>query len=97
MAALGTRRRLAGFAHTLRDNGYRVGLAIRGKDYVYPGPSGGKLSNFKNELTGCGPFLHDDPRDRPPEIFGGETSLHFGGAARPYLLLPIIPPKKKKK
>ena len=24
-----------------------------------------RLSNFKNELTGCGPFLHDDPRDRP--------------------------------
>ena len=60
--------------------GYRIGLTIRGKDYVYPGPSGGKLSNFKNELTGCGPFLHDDPRDRPPEIFGGVTSLHFGGA-----------------
>ena len=77
--------------------GYRVALTIRGKDYVYPGPSGGKLSNFKNELTGCGPFLHDDPRDRPPKIFGGEISLHFGGAARPYLLLPIIPPKKKKK
>jgi uncharacterized protein len=77
--------------------GYRVGLTIRGKDYVYPGPSGGKLSNFKNELTGCGPFLHDDPRDRPAEIFGGKTSLHFGGAARPYLLLPLIPPKKKKK
>ena len=52
---------------------------IRGKDYVYGGPSGGKLSNFKNELTGCGPFLHDDPRDRPPAIFGGVTSLHFGG------------------
>jgi len=77
--------------------GYRVGLTIRGKDYVYPGPSGGKLSNFKNELTGCGPFLHDDPRDRPPKIFGGATSLHFGGTARPYLLLPIIPPAKKKK
>ena len=49
--------------------GYRVALTIRGKDYVYPGPSGGRLSNFKNELTGCGPFLHDDPRDRPPADF----------------------------
>src|SRR6202045_282109 len=74
--------------------GYRVGLTIRGKDYVYPGPSGGKLSNFKNELTGCGPFLHDDPIDRPHGIFGGVTSLHFGRDKRPYLLLPIIPPKK---
>jgi predicted acyl esterase len=73
--------------------GYRIALTIRGKDYVYGGPSGGRLSNFKNELTGCGPFLHDDPRDRPPEIFGGVTGLHFGGAARPFLLLPIIPPR----
>ena len=67
---------------------------LRGNDYVYPGGTGGHLSNFKNELTGCGPFLHDDPRDRPPDIFGGTTSLHFGGTAQPYLLLPIIPPKK---
>ena len=75
--------------------GHRIALTIRGKDYVYPGPSGGRLSNFKNELTGCGPFLHDDARDRPPQIFGGVTGLHFGGAARPYLLLPVIPSKRK--
>jgi uncharacterized protein len=74
--------------------GHRLGLTIRGRDYVYPGASGGKLSNFKNELTGCGPFLHDDLRDRPPEIFAGTTSLHFGQGRRPYLLLPVIPPQK---
>jgi predicted acyl esterase len=77
--------------------GYRIALTIRGKDYVYPGGSGGRLSNFKNELTGCGPFLHDDPRDRPPQVFAGVTGLHFGGAARPYLLLPVIPPKRNEK
>jgi hypothetical protein len=71
-----------------------VALTIRGKDYVYGGASGGRLSNFKNELTGCGPFLHDDPRDRPPEIFGGVTTLHFGRKRQPFLLLPIIPPRK---
>jgi len=75
--------------------GYRVGVTIRGKDYEYGGASGGKLSNFKNELKGCGPFLHDDPRDRPPAIFNGTTSLHFGHGRAPYLLLPIIPPKKR--
>jgi uncharacterized protein len=73
--------------------GYRVALSIRGKDYVYPGPSGGKLSNFKNELTGCGPFLHDDAVDRPSNVFSGITTLHFGGARKPYVLLPIIPLK----
>jgi uncharacterized protein len=75
--------------------GYRVGLSVRGKDYEYGGASGGRLSNFKNELKGCGPFLHDDPRDRPPAIFNGTTSLHFGRGKAPYLLLPIIPPKKQ--
>ena len=75
--------------------GYRVGLSVRGKDYEYGGASGGKLSNFKNELKGCGPFLHDDPRDRPSAIFDGTTSLHFSRGKAPYLLLPIIPPEKR--
>src|SRR5262249_17491066 len=74
--------------------GYRVGLSIRGKDYVYPGPSGGKLSNFKNELTRCRPFLHDDALDRPPPIFGRQTTLHFGSSGPCALLPPIIPPKR---
>ena len=72
--------------------GHRIGLTIRGKDYEYV-TSGGKLSNFKNELRGCGPFLHDDPRDRPAEIFSGETTLHAKGNNQPYLLLPIVPRK----
>jgi hypothetical protein len=71
--------------------GYRVALSVRGKDYEYHGPSGGRLSNFKNELTGCGPFLHDDPIDRPPEIFAGITTLHSGPDHQNYVLLPIIP------
>ncbi|MFQ5894417.1 MAG: CocE/NonD family hydrolase [Nitrospinota bacterium] len=74
--------------------GYRIALTVRGKDYEYPGPSGGRLSNFKNELRGCGPFLHDDPRDRPPEIFSGKSRLHVGPDRAAYVLLPIIPPKR---
>ena len=73
--------------------GYRIGLTVRGKDYEYNGASGGRLSNFKNELIGCGPFLHNDPVDRPMAIFGGETTLHSGGARQNYVLLPIIPGK----
>jgi predicted acyl esterase len=76
--------------------GYRVGITIRGKDYEYGGASGGKLSNFKNELKGCGPFLHDDPLDRPADVFGGATTLHFSRDRQPYLLLPIIPNKVKR-
>ena len=74
--------------------GYRIGLSIRGKDYEYGGGSGGKQSNFKNELTGCGPFLHNDPIDRPMSIFNGVTTLHFSASKAPYVLLPVIPPKK---
>ena len=72
--------------------GYRVGLSIRGKDYEHPGPPT-RLSNMKRPMTGCGPFMHDDPIDRPSDVFGGRTTLHFGGGREPYLLLPIIPPK----
>jgi predicted acyl esterase len=75
--------------------GHRIGLSILGRDYQYSGASGGRLSNFKNELKGCGPFLHDDPIDRPAHIFAGTTSLHFGRGRPPFLLLPIIPPKKR--
>jgi predicted acyl esterase len=71
--------------------GYRIGLSVSGKDYVYPGGSGGRLSNFKNELTGCGPFLHDDPDDRPAAVFGGKVKLHFGPQQQAHLLLPVIP------
>jgi predicted acyl esterase len=72
--------------------GHRIGLTIRGKDYEYV-TSGGKQSNFKNELKGCGPFLHDDPRDRPAQIFSGETTLHASENGQPYLLLPVVPKK----
>jgi uncharacterized protein len=70
--------------------GYRIALTLRGRDYDY-GASGGKQSNFKNELRGCGPFLHDDPRDRPDAIFAGTTRLHSVQGSAGYLLLPIIP------
>jgi predicted acyl esterase len=73
--------------------GYRLGLSVRGRDYIYAEKTGLKLSNFKNELRGCGPFLHDDPRDRPSAEFGGSSRLHFSRDCQPYLLLPVIAPR----
>ena len=67
--------------------GYRVALTIRGKDYEYAGEAA-TLSNMKNPMKGCGPFVHDDPADRPPQVFGGKLTLHFD--RKPFLLLPII-------
>jgi predicted acyl esterase len=68
--------------------GHRVALSVRGRDYEWQKSTGARLSNFKNELRGCGPFLHDDPRDRPPSIFGGRTTLHLQDS---HLLIPVIP------
>ena len=73
--------------------GHRIALTIRGRDYEHA-CRGGTLSNFKNELRGCGPFLHNDPTDRPANIFGGTTTLHSDGTRQPYLLLPIIATKR---
>jgi hypothetical protein len=74
--------------------GYRIALTVRGRDYETAKPTGARLSNFKNELKGCGPFLHDDPVDRPAEVYGGKTTLHFGADRPAYVLLPVIPPRE---
>jgi predicted acyl esterase len=71
--------------------GYRLAVSVGGRDYEHA-VSGGRLSNFKNELRGCGPFLHDDPLDRQSEVFAGVTTLHAGPDRPCYILVPIIPP-----
>jgi hypothetical protein len=72
--------------------GHRLGLSIRGNDYVYAGDLGeASLSTFKNRLTGCGPFLHDDPVDRPIEVFGKAVTIHTGPDHKSALLAPVIP------
>ncbi|HEV3376069.1 MAG TPA: CocE/NonD family hydrolase [Thermoleophilaceae bacterium] len=67
--------------------GYCLALTVRGTDYEYPHAGGDRLTTFRNELRGSGPFLHDDPDDRPPEIFGGTVTVHPGS----YVLLPFVP------
>jgi uncharacterized protein len=71
--------------------GHRIALTVRGKDYVYPGDvsdTGEKLAGVWN---GVGPFKHDDPRDRPAEVFGGDVTVHTGPDRPSHLLLPVIP------
>ncbi len=70
--------------------GYRVALTIRGKDYEYDGEAA-VLSNMKNPMRGCGPFVHDDPQDRPPEVFGGKVTVYFGAEHPSSVVLPVIP------
>ena len=72
-------------------SGYRVALTVRGKDYEYSGKTE-RISTFANEFRGCGPFLHNEVRDRPPELFDGRVKIYGGGSNnQSRLLLPIIP------
>jgi hypothetical protein len=77
--------------------GYRLALTVRGKDYVWPGAKSQDeqftLSNLAKPMTGCGPFLHEEPSERPKTVFDGKVTLHTGKACGAWLMLPIIPPK----
>jgi len=73
--------------------GYRIGLSVRGRDYEWPGGTAQGLGNLNAVFTGVGPFRHNDPRDRPAAVFGGDVTLHTGPDHPAHLLLPVIPEK----
>jgi hypothetical protein len=70
--------------------GHRLALTVRGRDYEFDGTDAG-IANAAYPMKGVGPFTHDDPRDRPPSVFGGRNTLHFAKGKSPYVLLPVIP------
>jgi len=70
--------------------GYRLAVNIAGKDFERPGGD----ANPAFRSRGSGPWLHDDPHDRPADIFGGETTVHTGPGREAFLLLPVIPARK---
>ncbi|MCL2436580.1 MAG: CocE/NonD family hydrolase [Clostridiales bacterium] len=77
--------------------GYRLGLTISGQDHRYTGwkkPAHQiPVVDDPERIDGIGPFIHNDPQDRPAEIFDCNVTLHFDDDKRPYLLLPVIPKK----
>jgi predicted acyl esterase len=76
--------------------GHTLAFSVRGKDYEYGGDLGAdaEIASFKNRMTGCGPFLHNDPDDRPVPLFGGTTTLHLGPDIDGSVLVPIVPTKE---
>jgi len=67
---------------------YRLALTVQGRDYEFEGDRGAyaDLHNYR----GSGPFVHQDPADRPASKSG--TVTLYGGAGRgSHLLIPIIP------
>jgi predicted acyl esterase len=70
--------------------GYSVALTICGKDYEYGG-SPVIAPHVPYPLRGVGPFIHNNSKDRPADVFGGRNALHFDENRQAWLMLPIIP------
>ncbi len=71
--------------------GYRLGLSVRGRDYVWPGYEAGHARVAGRVYYGVGPFKHDLKGDRPVDIFGGRVTVHTGPEHPSHVLLPVVP------
>jgi len=71
--------------------GWQVALTVRGKDYEYDGELNEFAKTFHYGTRGTGGMTHNDPDNRPADVFGGKVKLYAGGEWGSYLLLPIIP------
>ena len=71
--------------------GWTVALTVRGKDYEYEGELSEFGKKFVYATKGTGGMTHNDPDNRPQDVFGGKVTLHAGGGRGSYLLVPIIP------
>jgi predicted acyl esterase len=76
--------------------GYRFGLTVRGKDYEYEGPVDEGDKTHRYPSRGVGPFVHNDPADRPQDVFGGTVTVYTGAGRDSHLLTPVIPGKHGK-
>jgi uncharacterized protein len=72
--------------------GWRLVLTVGTSDFQHdlPGPW---PEIYGKPMRGSSVLLHDHPRDRTKERFGGEVTIHTGRAHPSYLLLPVIPAK----
>jgi len=69
--------------------GYRLGLSIRGNDYVYPGDLSAVSGKIGQPATGVGPFRHDDVEDRPKAIFDNTVTVHANPQQLAYIDIPF--------
>jgi hypothetical protein len=71
--------------------GYRVGLVVQGQDYDHGLPD--RTPAYGREQFGSGPYWHEHPGDRDRPEYAGTTTLVCDEGRRPYLLLPVVPPR----
>ncbi len=69
--------------------GYSLTLTVQGHDFERPEEVAG-VGPWQ-AFRGSGPFLHNDPWDRRPEVYGGRVRIYGGGLTPSYLLLPVVP------
>lgn len=75
--------------------GFSVALTVSGVDYHHDLPEPWP-EVYGVALRGVSVMTHDDPVDRPADIFGGITTLFTGGDSAAAITMPIIPPKEAK-
>lgn len=76
--------------------GTRIGLSVQGADYDHGLPaevlaSGERLGWSAKTTRGSGPYVHNDERARPRDIYGGSVTIHTGPHHESWLLVPFIP------
>jgi len=70
---------------------YRIGVTVRGCDYMSPNVEHSREISHLGSLTGVGLFRHDDPEDRPSEIFDGNVTIITGPDEEAFIMLPVVP------
>ncbi len=71
--------------------GYRLGLAVRGRDYQFNEPD--DAYGIQVELmNGSGRCVHADTFDRDANWLEGTVSIHTGPKVEGTLWLPVVPP-----
>jgi predicted acyl esterase len=73
--------------------GTRLGISIRGRDYEYTGNVEHDPDSMEGSrgFTGVGAQTHRVAGDRPPEIYGGDVTVHTSPTHPSSVLLPVIP------
>lgn len=72
--------------------GYRIAVTISGADYHHDLPPPWPTV-YGVPLRGVSVMTHDDPIDRPADVFDGQTTIFTGGDKPASILLPFVPPQ----
>jgi len=72
--------------------GWRLVLTVGSTDFQHDLPGPWPMI-YGKPMRGSSVLLHDHPEDRTSERFGGQITIHTGGAHASFVLLPVVPEK----